>query len=310
MAITAAEATQRLLNNPSAYQSEDALRALVNEISIEASGKTTLLYSGPLGVDPVGNAISSGEAVQKLINGGANVRVLDKTEVAKFLTSTGQDTNVTLRNHLTQVFGSNPLERGTTANDLAGIQRGSFATTSLFSSFTTTIRAHLFVSFTFLVLVATAPALQANELAKRRIEVQCGAYAVAITCGRDETPKSEDPRECNRNTLTFTGADGKTVVVKDPPVIKKFVDDKRPVMLQGTTPGEILCMTGKDGRRYVSIQYSRGPGSFTNEIFYDWFEPDGRRLTSLGIPLAREFKDPSEGVSWRQLPKPIAIDGE
>lgn len=118
MTITAAEATQRLLDNPGAYQTEDALRALVNEISVEASGKTTLLYSGPLAKDATGNTlIDSRHAVQKLVDGGADIRVIDKTEVAKFLDVRPEGGNTVLRNHLLQVFGTDPTIRGTTANN-------------------------------------------------------------------------------------------------------------------------------------------------------------------------------------------------
>ncbi len=146
--------------------------------------------------------------------------------------------------------------------------------------------------------------------AKQKVEVQCGQHKATIICGRDNTPQKDDPRECNHNTLTFTSPSGVIVVAKDPPITKKFHDDKRPVMLSDTTPASLSCLHGLDGKNYVEVEYSRGASSFSNEIFYDWFEPDGKRLTSNGIPLKRGFKNPAEGINWKQLPKQIAIEGE
>jgi hypothetical protein len=85
MVFTSNQAIQQLLNNPSAYSTKESLLGLVNQLSVEASGKVTVLYSGSIGKDPFNNSISAGTVVEYIANKGADIRVIDKTEAAKFL---------------------------------------------------------------------------------------------------------------------------------------------------------------------------------------------------------------------------------
>jgi hypothetical protein len=45
MALTAQEAIQLLISNPSAYTTEAALLSLASQVSVEAAGSVTLAYS-------------------------------------------------------------------------------------------------------------------------------------------------------------------------------------------------------------------------------------------------------------------------
>ncbi|MBU0792145.1 MAG: hypothetical protein KKC55_17005 [Gammaproteobacteria bacterium] len=87
MTLTANQAIQQLLDNPSAFATTESLLGLVNQLSVEASGKVTVLYSGSLGQDAFGKSVSSGEVVKNLVDRGADIRVIDKTEAAKFISS-------------------------------------------------------------------------------------------------------------------------------------------------------------------------------------------------------------------------------
>lgn len=149
------------------------------------------------------------------------------------------------------------------------------------------------------------------EAPKQRVELACGANKVSLTCGRDQTPISVDPRKCNRNTVTFHLAQGGDKVIPNPPLTKKFHDDKRPVMLEGTTAMSLECFRTLAGKEYVLMEYGRSlAGGFTNEIFYDLFETDGTRLTLLGIPLKKKFKDPYASEDPKHSSKKVALEGE
>lgn len=87
MALTASQAIQRLLDNPAAFSTEESLLGLVNQLSVEATGKVTVLYSGSLGQDAFGKSVSAGAVVENLVERGADIRVIDKTEAAKFIKS-------------------------------------------------------------------------------------------------------------------------------------------------------------------------------------------------------------------------------
>jgi hypothetical protein len=137
-----------------------------------------------------------------------------------------------------------------------------------------------------LPLVASA---QAAGQEKRKIEVPCGEYVVAITCGRDNTPRSEDARECNNNTLTFTGKNGKVVTPRTP---KGFDTTK--------TPSGLSCGRAKDGRYYVIVEFLNGPVGCGPCTVFDLFEASGKRVTvngkyldktieKLGIPDSKQI---------------------
>jgi hypothetical protein len=104
MALTAAEANALLANVTTA----DELRALIAQVDISASGSTTVLYSGGV---PGGEAAI--DVVRSMWDQGADVRIIDNTEAAKFL---DYDGNPTLADKLEQIFDSHPADRGAAAN--------------------------------------------------------------------------------------------------------------------------------------------------------------------------------------------------
>lgn len=163
--------------------------------------------------------------------------------------------------------------------------------------------------FVFVLAALWLTGCEAVEAPKRQIEMLCGGYKWVIACERDSTPKSDDRRECNKNTLSFTAPDGKTTVVKDPPlnteVHTEFHDEKRPVMLEGTTPKAMSCLP-KQGHYYVSIEYSRGSGA--QGLFIELFSEKGTRYTLIGVPIQQGFKDPYERINRKFIPKLIEIE--
>lgn len=157
----------------------------------------------------------------------------------------------------------------------------------------------------FLFSILLHSNVYADESTKGSIEMQCGDFKWVITCGRDLTPKNEDSRECNMNKLTVTSLEGRIKTIDDPPITHKKYDDKRSIMIEGVTPTGMSCLP-RFGKFYVSIMYSRDCG--TVGLFYDLFKNSGTRLTSVGVPLKKGFKDPSESLNWQQLPKIITIE--
>lgn len=97
------EALQQL----SVIDNAEDLRALIAKVSVDASGNTTVLYSGlgGAGLEHVPLEISS--------FGG---RVIDNTDSAKFLTTFGENPNTDLINKLRDIFGDDPNDRGSSSN--------------------------------------------------------------------------------------------------------------------------------------------------------------------------------------------------
>lgn len=85
MAITSDDALKELINNPAKYVTKESLLGLAQTVSVEASGKVTLLYSGTFGIDAVGNEISTGSMVNGLAS--QDIRTIDKTQAKIFLNS-------------------------------------------------------------------------------------------------------------------------------------------------------------------------------------------------------------------------------
>ncbi|MCQ8895792.1 hypothetical protein NQT62_04985, partial [Limnobacter humi] len=77
MSLTAAQATSLL----SQITTTQGLRDLIKQISVEATGKTTILYSGPT----VGSNSDNARIINGMLINGEDIRVIDKTEAAKFL---------------------------------------------------------------------------------------------------------------------------------------------------------------------------------------------------------------------------------
>ena len=115
---------------------------------------------------------------------------------------------------------------------------------------------------------------QANPThAKQKIELQCGQHTVAITCGNVFDPVSARMgRQCNQNTLTFTGPDGG--VLEPPPPKNKSFD------FAGKTPVGLSCNKAKDGRDYVEVEYSSCLGNGNPCITWHLFTSTGKRLTA------------------------------
>lgn len=83
-----------------------SLRELISALDVSASGSVTVLYSGTV------NDVSATDIALGLKN-DPSVRVIDKTEAAKFL---DLDRNTALADALRELFGGNPKLPGTPAN--------------------------------------------------------------------------------------------------------------------------------------------------------------------------------------------------
>ena len=111
--------------------------------------------------------------------------------------------------------------------------------------------------------------------APKKIELECGQHKITITCGKVlylGDPK--DARQCNHNTLSFTGKNDKVFVPKQPKNFRQeFVVDKTPVSM--------TCAQGKDQKYYVTVEFSACPlgADYASCVTYDLFASDGRRLT-------------------------------
>ena len=110
---------------------------------------------------------------------------------------------------------------------------------------------------------------------KERVALQCGAHTVAITCGRAKPGDPPDNRVCTRNKLSFTDANGKEFVPKQPKNCRQeFFVEK--------TPTSIDCGQGKDGQYYVTIDFVAGPLGCGPCSMSDLFYESGQRLTVNG----------------------------
>ena len=79
--LTAQQAVQLLKSDPTKYATPEALRNLVSQLSVESTGKVTVLYSGKVG------GTSSNVIVEAMIAQGEDIRVINKTPAAMFLDS-------------------------------------------------------------------------------------------------------------------------------------------------------------------------------------------------------------------------------
>ncbi|MFZ5636662.1 MAG: peptidoglycan-binding protein [Pseudomonadota bacterium] len=80
--LTAEEAIELLRKNPNDYATKEALRDLAAQVDANAKGQLTVLYSGP-----AANGVWSTQVIDAMVEAGENVRVINKSEAAKFLTS-------------------------------------------------------------------------------------------------------------------------------------------------------------------------------------------------------------------------------
>ena len=87
---------------------EGELRSLIEQLDVEVTGRVTLLYSGP-----IGGGASAADVVEAMVAQNEEVRVIDKTEAARFLDI---DRNEVLEDTLRRIFADDPLEKGSRAN--------------------------------------------------------------------------------------------------------------------------------------------------------------------------------------------------
>ncbi|MCC8624561.1 peptidoglycan-binding protein [Xanthomonas vesicatoria] len=80
--ISAQDAIDRIRQNPGDYQTPESLRSLAAQVDANASGKVTVLYSGPAAKD-----IWSTDVIGSMIGSGEDIRVIDKSQASKFLNS-------------------------------------------------------------------------------------------------------------------------------------------------------------------------------------------------------------------------------
>ena len=129
MTITAIQAIQRLIENPSSYSTTDKLLDLVKQLSLEATvghtlGSVTVLYSGSI----VADGPSANSVIESMVANNANVRVINTTEAAAFLESSQFKTAVA---NALNVDVASLNTRGTSGNDfLYAGKGGAWAETS------------------------------------------------------------------------------------------------------------------------------------------------------------------------------------
>ncbi|MEQ8098028.1 peptidoglycan-binding protein [Xanthomonas hortorum] len=80
--ISAQDAIDRIRQSPDDYQTPESLRSLAAQVDANASGKVTVLYSGPAAKD-----IWSTDVIGSMIDSGEDIRVIDKSQASKFLNS-------------------------------------------------------------------------------------------------------------------------------------------------------------------------------------------------------------------------------
>ncbi|MEA9573873.1 peptidoglycan-binding protein [Xanthomonas campestris pv. campestris] len=80
--ISAQDAIDRIRQSPDDYQTPESLRSLAAQVDANASGKVTVLYSGPAAKD-----IWSTDVIGSMIESGEDIRVIDKSQASKFLNS-------------------------------------------------------------------------------------------------------------------------------------------------------------------------------------------------------------------------------
>jgi hypothetical protein len=80
--LTAEEAIDQLRRSPQQYATPEDLRRLAAQVNADASGKLTVLYSGP-----AANSIWSTDVINGMVEAGEDVRVINNSQASKFLTS-------------------------------------------------------------------------------------------------------------------------------------------------------------------------------------------------------------------------------
>jgi hypothetical protein len=155
----------------------------------------------------------------------------------------------------------------------------------------------LIVSSLLSISIQAAPDL--STISPRKIELLCGQHTVTITCGKVIDPDyPEDTRQCNHNTLSFTGSDGKVVIPSSP---KGFDTWKTPVSM--------ACNQGKDGRYYVTVEFSNC-AYYVQCMTYHLFKSNGKRLTADLTDRMSQFGSVGKKLGISSYAKHIYIEGE
>lgn len=164
------------------------------------------------------------------------------------------------------------------------------------------LKSILFVGFVLSVAVlptVSETLAESTQVSPSNIEFQCGQYKVAIACGKIFDPEyPQDKRQCNHNTLSFTGADGKVVV----PVSPKGFDETK-------TPVSMACALGKDGRHYVVVEFNNGPRDCIQCLTYHLFASNGTRLTADMTDRMAQLASFRKKLNITDI-QPIYIEGE
>lgn len=80
--LTADQAIDLLHKSPGAYTTPEQMRALAIRVNADATGRLTVLYSGG-----IGKGVWSNDIIQGMVASGEDVRVINKSEAAKFMES-------------------------------------------------------------------------------------------------------------------------------------------------------------------------------------------------------------------------------
>ena len=108
---------------------EQKLLDILKQLSVEAEGNVTVLYSGVLGKDAAENEIYASKLIDKLINEGASIRTIKTTDAARFLDLLENTQLVAALNRLFP--GADPTLPGSAANEFLNKgQGGAWATVS------------------------------------------------------------------------------------------------------------------------------------------------------------------------------------
>ncbi|RST44019.1 hypothetical protein, partial [Variovorax sp. DXTD-1] len=80
--MTADQAIDLLHKSPGAYTTPEQIRALAARVNADATGRLTVLYSGG-----VGKGVWSNDIIKGMVAAGEDVRVINKSEAARFMES-------------------------------------------------------------------------------------------------------------------------------------------------------------------------------------------------------------------------------
>lgn len=137
-----------------------------------------------------------------------------------------------------------------------------------------------------------------REPLPKRIELHCGQHTVAIICGKIFDPEHPE-KQCNHNTLSFTGPNGKTKII-DPP---KGLDSRK-------TPMGMSCVKGNNAKYYVEVYLAPDINAGVQWTTFHLFESSGKRLTADLTDRMSQFGRLGKVLQIPYDTKMIYIEGE